>query len=441
MSSLFYWHTYYRLFFPLFFTLLAYFTFQNGFPKLFLAFAVSAMAAIYNLLPARKFPGAEKYKTIIIGGGMSGINMGVQLKKMGMDFVILEKSGGTGGTWWHNRYPGAACDIPSHFYSFSYMLNPWWTHTYSTAPEINEYTNDIVDYYGLRDSIELGCEVTKAKWDERKQLWLVSTKSGKQFKGNFLIQSKGALHLPSTPNFEGKDSFKGRSFHSAEWPKDVSLKDKRVAIIGTGASSVQIVPTIADEVKSLHVFQRTPCWSPPRFDRAYPEWFKVLMAVFPPAMLALRWWMYLEREFRYFVMFRTDSFLFQGEKIINLFKKHIRHEVKDQELAEKLIPNYDPGCKRITPADHYYASFNKSHVHLVTDGIGRITEKGIETKKGEELQFDVIAFATGFSLYGSFNSVPVFGKGGKDLEHDHFVGAPKCYNGVVTVSCLCFVTP
>ena len=436
MASLSFWHTYYRLFFPLFFTLITYVTFQCECQKLFVVSFIATVLSIYNFLPPRKLNGAEKYKTVIIGAGMSGINTAVQLSKMGMDFVILEKAKGLGGTWWHNRYPGAACDIPSHFYSLSYMLNPWWSHAYSQSPEINQYMNDVTDYYGLRDKIKFGCEVTKAKWDERKQIWIVSTKSGPQYKGNFLIQSKGVLHLPSTPEFEGKDSFKGRSFHSAEWPKDVSLKDKRVAVIGTGATSVQIVPNIVDDVKSLHVFQRTACWAPPRFDGPYPEWFKLLMALFPPVMLGLRWYMYLIREFRYWLLFRTDTFLFQGDSIKKLFEKHVKASVKDQDLAQKLIPSFDPGCKRITPADNYLTSFNKDHVHLITDGIKKITPNGIETKKGEEIPFDIIVYATGFDLNASFNSVQVTGNGGKDLEMEEFAGIPKCYNGVLAVSCI-----
>lgn len=295
-SSVAFWATYRRFFYPAFFAWFAYLSFIYGCPSSFVVCTILSSMTFIKTLSVGKVKGSENYKAIIIGAGMSGMNTAIKLDELGVEYVILEKAKDLGGTWHFNRYPGAACDVASHLYSFSFCLNPWWSRLYSTSPEIRQYMKDVAEYFGLISKIKFGCEVTNAKWNEKEQKWIVTTKNGQTYIGNFLVHGKGVLHYPVVPDFKGKDLFKGPSFHTAEWPDNINLKGKKVGIIGTGASAVQTIPAIAGDVKSLHVFQRTPCWAPPRLDRAHWTATKIFFSLFPPAMVAYRLYLFLFNE-------------------------------------------------------------------------------------------------------------------------------------------------
>ena len=374
--------------------------------------------------------GAERYGALVIGSGFGGLNAAMRLQDLGIPYVILEKSTELGGTWWFNQYPGAACDIPSHLYSFSFYANPWWSRNYSGHAEILAYLKSVAEHFGLRRHIRFNEKVNSAEWDQKRKLWTVKTEQGSTFEASFLIRATGFLHKKSVPNFKNMDKFQGKIFHSTEWPQDLSLKNKRVAIIGTGATSVQIVPAIAQDVKSLHVFQRTAPWVPPRFDHKISNALQHAFAAFPPLVFLFRWFLFIAHEMRFYFVFKASIFnINQGAK--KLISYYIRKVVQDEKTAEKLTPKYDVGCKRVTPADDYLQAFNRPNVHLVTETIDRFTETGIQLK-GSEFEmgpFDVVVLATGFSIQESINAYRTKGIGGLDME-DYFQGRPRAYQGV-----------
>src|SRR3954466_6505905 len=236
----------------------------------------------------------ERFKVVIVGTGFSGLGQAIQLEKAGIrDYVILEKATEVGGTWRDNTYPGCACDIQSHMYSFSFEQNPDWTRSYSPQPEIWDYLRRVTDKYRLRDHIRFGTEMTGARWDAEEGRWHLSTRSGDEYVARFLVSGIGALHIPHIPELPGLPDFKGRTFHSATWDHDYDLRGKKVAVVGTGASAVQFVPEIAPEVAKLSVFQRTGNWFYPRVNRAYPPWVKRAIKWIPGLQLGRRGFMFL----------------------------------------------------------------------------------------------------------------------------------------------------
>ena len=294
--SLAFWNTYHKYFYPGFYAWIAYVCLTYGCQKSFLTFSLISAFSLLKTIVGKKVKGSENYKAVIIGAGWSGLSAAKYMKDLGIDYVILEKAEELGGVWWFNRYPGIVCDVASHLYSFSFCLNPHWSRLFGSKAEIMQYMKEAADYFGMTEKIKFGCEVTNAKWHENAQKWIVTTKRGQTFEGNFLFQGTGALQHPLIPDFKGKDSFKGSSFHTSEWPINFNIKGKKVGVIGTGASGVQVVPNVAGDVESLLVFQRTPCWAPPRLDRKHWTVTKVLFGVFPPAMVAYRWFLFLFNE-------------------------------------------------------------------------------------------------------------------------------------------------
>src|ERR1700742_1682538 len=217
-------------------------------------------------------------RALIIGTGFSGLGMAIKLQQQGVDFLILEKADDVGGTWRDNTYPGCACDIPSHLYSFSFEPKPDWKHVFSYQPEIWEYLNGITEKYGLRRHIEFNSLVDRGHWDDDEHRWHVFTTDGREYVSQFVISGAGALHIPSIPEIEGRDEFRGPAFHSAQWDHDVDLTGKRVAVIGTGASGIQIVPEIVKQLAELQLYQRTPAWVLPRTNNAIPVWLQRVLA-------------------------------------------------------------------------------------------------------------------------------------------------------------------
>lgn len=351
-------------------------------------------------------------RTLIIGTGFSGLGMAIALQKAGVDFLILEKADDIGGTWRDNSYPGCACDIPSHLYSFSFEPKPDWRNPFSFQPEIWDYLKGVTEKYGLRRYITFNALVDRAYWDDEEYRWHVFTVDGREYVAQFLVSGAGALHIPSFPDIEGRDEFLGAAFHSAEWDHSVDLTGKRVAIIGTGASALQIVPEIVEQVAELQLYQRTPPWVVPRSNPEIPRGLRSAMENVPGLRALARLGIYWSQEALAYGMTKRPNAL----KFIEAYCKwNIRRSVKDRELRRKLTPKYRIGCKRILNSSTYYRAVAHPRTELITEGITRITPSGIVTADGRERAVDVIVYATGFHVTDSYTYVQIKGQQGEDL--------------------------
>ncbi len=351
-------------------------------------------------------------RALIIGSGFSGLGMGIALKNQGVDFLILEKADEIGGTWRDNTYPGCACDIPSHMYSFSFEPKADWTHMWSFQPEIFDYLKGVADKHDLRRRIRFGAHVDRAHWDEAEARWHVFDTTGQEYVAQFLISGAGGLHIPSIPDIPGRDEFAGVAFHSAQWNHDVDLRGKRVAVIGTGASAIQIVPAIVDEVAELQLYQRTPAWVMPRPNNAIPQWMRDIFTRVPGVRALLRAGIYWTHEGVGFAMTQQPRLLKIGEL---MGKWNINRSIKDPELRRKLTPDYRAGCKRILNSDTYYRGIADPRTTVITDRIERMTPTGLVTADGTEHPVDVVVWATGFHVTDSYTYVDIKGADGEDL--------------------------
>ncbi|HET9876034.1 MAG TPA: NAD(P)/FAD-dependent oxidoreductase, partial [Mycobacterium sp.] len=359
--------------------------------------------------------GPVRTRALVIGTGFSGLGMAIALQRHGIDFLILEKADEIGGTWRDNTYPGCACDIPSHLYSFSFEPKPDWEYLFSYQTEIFDYLKGITDKYGLRRYVVFNSHVGRAHWDDDEYRWHVFTADGREYVTQFLISAAGALHIPSVPDFDGLDEFRnagGAAFHSAEWDHGVDLTGKRVAVIGTGASAIQIVPEIVEQVAQLLLYQRTPAWVVPRSNEALPPRLRRALTNIPGLRLTLRTGIYWAQEALAVGMTKHPSVLKIGEVWA---KWNIRRAVKDRELRRKLTPHYRLGCKRILNSSTYYPAVADPKTELITDHIVRFTPDGIVTADGTERKVDVVVFATGFHVSDSYTYVQIKGSRGEDL--------------------------
>jgi cation diffusion facilitator CzcD-associated flavoprotein CzcO len=362
--------------------------------------------------PAAQAPPVHT-RAVIIGTGFSGLGMAIALQRQGVDFVILEKANEIGGTWRDNSYPGCACDVPSHLYSFSFEPKATWSRLFSPQPEILDYLKGVTDKYGLRRYIRFDSLVNRAYWDGSDYRWHVFTESGQEYVTQFLISGAGALHIPRLPDIEGMDEFRGAAFHSAQWDHGVDLTNKRVAVIGTGASAIQIVPAIVDEVAELHLYQRTPPWVVPVPHTPLPTALRQAFAIVPGLRWAVRSSIYWALESVGYAMTKRPGLLRAIEAIGN---RNIRRNVPDKELRRKLTPHYRAGCKRILySGNNYYRAVANPKTVLITEPITRITPDGIVTSDGAEHPVDVIVYATGFHVTDSYTYVDVKGPRGEDL--------------------------
>ncbi|CAN5612237.1 NAD(P)/FAD-dependent oxidoreductase [soil metagenome] len=366
----------------------------------------------------------ERIDTVIIGSGFSGLAMAQRMKKAGLgDFIVLEKAASVGGTWRENTYPGCACDVPSHVYSFSFALNPEWTSTFSHQPEIKAYIERTADEHGLTPHVRFGVELTSAEWDPGEQRWNLETSTG-PISARVLIASSGPLHEPKLPDVRGIETFEGEAFHSAKWDHSVDLKGKRVAVVGTGASSIQFVPKIQPEVEQMYVFQRTAPWIVPRTDRPITSAERFLFRHVPGAQRAMRTAVYWAREGFAIPMLRAKL-----SKITRrLATKHIASQVSDPELRRKVTPDYAPGCKRILISNTYYPAIQKPNGELVTDGIVEVRPHSVVTASGEELAVDTIIFGTGFHVTDLPIATKIRDGEGVSIA-EHAGGSPQAFRG------------
>lgn len=338
--------------------------------------------------------GAREVEIAIIGSGFSGIGMAARLREAGIgDFVVLERANDVGGTWRDNIYPGAACDVPSNLYSFSFARNPQWSRSYSPQPEILAYLQACVERFGVVPHLRLNHEVTNARWDDHRRRWAVETTGG-AYAARILVSGAGPLSDPSIPDLPGISEFRGATFHSARWNYDHDITGERVAVIGTGASSIQFVPQIQPHVGRLHLFQRTPPWVVPRTDRPFSRFERLLWRVAPNSQRLLRAGIYWGREGAV-VGLRNPKLL---KALEPLARANLRRQVSDPELRAKLTPNYTIGCKRVLISNDYYPALTKPNAEVVTSGISHVCDRSIVTADGAEREIDTIIFGTGFHV-------------------------------------------
>jgi len=364
---------------------------------------------------------------VIVGAGFGGIGMGIALKEAGYhDFVILDKAHDLGGTWRDNQYPGCACDVPSPLYSYSFDLNPDWSHLFAPQREIWDYLRNCARKHGLDEHIRYGTAVERMDWDDAARRWNVATvrdRDMQNYRPHAVVSAAGALHLPSYPDIPGAAGFGGTSFHSARWDHSCDLAGKRVAVIGTGASAIQFVPQIAGQASRLTVFQRTPPWIQPRPDVEIPARMRAAFRKAPVTARALRDAIYLGAEARA-VGFTISPRLMAPLEYMAV--RHLRSQVTDPALRARLTPDYTIGCKRILLSSDYYPALQRPNVALVTDDITGITEHGVATADGTEHAADVIIYATGFKAIESVTSLNVAGRDGRKLAPETL----EAYRGV-----------
>jgi cation diffusion facilitator CzcD-associated flavoprotein CzcO len=350
-------------------------------------------------------------RILILGAGMSGMCMGIRLGQSGIDsFTILEKTDRVGGTWRDNVYPGVACDVPSHLYSYSFELDPDWTRTYAPGWEIEEYLERCAGKYGLGPHLRFGATIEHVEYTGAE--WHVHLAGGETLAADFVVSALGGLHEPHVPEIPGAEEFEGLAFHSARWPGDFDPTGRRVAVIGSAASAIQIVPEIAERTERLSVFQRTPNWILPRGDRPHPEWKKRAFRHVPGLQRLYRLGLYLLLESR-FPAFRKGSRL--GPWVERMCRRSIEARVPDPALRARLIPDHAPGCKRILISDDYYETLLRDDVDLITEPIERIEPGGIRTTRGTFVPADTLIHATGFQAFDFLSPLRVTGRDGRDL--------------------------
>jgi cation diffusion facilitator CzcD-associated flavoprotein CzcO len=363
----------------------------------------------------------------IVGAGFGGIGLAILLKQAGFSAItLLERGASVGGTWRDNTYPGAECDVQSHLYSYSFAPNHAWPARYSGQQQILAYISETAEKFGLTPHIRLNTTVASAAYDEAANSWQVRTAAGEALEFDIFIPAVGLLSKPVIPPFPGLESFAGARFHSAAWDHGVSIKGKRVIMVGSAASAVQILPTLTRDAASVEVFQRTPNWLVPRNNGAYPGWRKFLFRHVPPYRLALRLYLYLYGEFL-FDAFRVGTS--RNKMLKDAALKHLDAQVADPALRAKLTPAYEIGCKRVLFSDDFYPCFAQPHVKLITDKIDRFEPAGIRTTDGALHEADVIVFATGFDASNSLRPVEIRGRGGLDLQEAWHEG-PQAYRGI-----------
>ncbi|MDX6296583.1 MAG: hypothetical protein QOI51_440 [Nocardioidaceae bacterium] len=351
---------------------------------------------------------------MIIGSGFSGLGMAIRLKQAGRhDFVILEKAEDLGGTWRDNTYPGCACDIPSYLYSFSFAQNPRWSRMFSPQPEIFDYLKDCVRRHGLEPHLRYGARVVRALFDQTSGEWEVEVEGSESLLGRVLVAGVGALHLPRTPDLPGRETFAGSTFHSAAWRHDRDLSGQRVAVVGTGASAVQVVPAIAERVAHLDVYQRTPAWVIPKPDRPINRSERRLYERHPFAQRVMRDLVYWNLEACGAGFTVSPKLQPMAERVS---RRHLEKQVPDPGLRARLTPDYQMGCKRVLPSSAFYPALQRPQVDLVTEGISCLTRGGIRDIEGTERAADTIVFATGFDVRANLRQIEIIGSGGASLE-------------------------
>ena len=369
-------------------------------------------------------PADDDPEIVILGAGMSGVCMAIELKRAGIEsFVVLEQSGGVGGTWWDNTYPGAQCDVPSHLYSFSFDRKADWTRVFAPSREIQGYVEDCVERHGVGAHLRLNTLVRAAEYDEGAARWRVTTRDGRVYRPRFFVLSLGPLNHPRLPT--GVEAFAGEVMHSARWNHGYDFRGKRVAVVGSAASAVQIVPTLAEQAARLTVFQRTPSWIIDRPDRPYGTLARRLLRI-PLVARAYRSWLYWRFEAN-FAAFKGRGPMYR--LLTHMATSHLERQVTDPALREKLRPAYPIGCKRILISSDFYPALGRANVELVAQAAAGFTARGVVAADGSVREVDAIVCATGFETVEPLAHLSVVGTGGRSLAAAWQDG-PEAYHGI-----------
>jgi cation diffusion facilitator CzcD-associated flavoprotein CzcO len=370
----------------------------------------------------------EEHQILIVGAGFSGIGMAARLQSMGIDdFVVLDRGNDLGGTWRDNSYPGCACDVPSNLYSYSFALNPSWSRAFPSQGEIWDYLRTCVDRFDVGARLHFDREVDEARWDDETARWTVRTTDGHEYVAPLLIWATGSLSAPSIPDFPGLKDFRGKVFHSARWEHGFDLTGKRVCVVGTGASAIQFVPQIAPVVEHLYLHQRTPPWIFPRHDRPVSKLRQLLYRHVPPSQRLAR--------LRIYMMFESllSVFIGGGERRKALVKNrahgHLRAQIADEGLREKLAPHYEVGCKRILLSDDFYPSLTRTNVEVVDSPVASFTGHEVVGEDGIARPIDVVIMGTGFDAAEPPYAQHIVGRDGVRLSEVWKANGVEAYAG------------
>jgi cation diffusion facilitator CzcD-associated flavoprotein CzcO len=366
----------------------------------------------------------EHFNIAIVGSGFSGLGMAIRLKQEGNhDFVVLERGGDVGGTWRDNTYPGCQCDVPSRLYSFSFAQHPGWSRTFSKQPEILDYLRRCAAEKGVLPHIRFDHDVEEAAWDGDAALWRLTTSQG-ELTADVLVSAVGGLAEPRLPDVPGLERFRGAAFHSAAWDHEHDLSGERVAVVGTGASSIQFIPRVRRQAAHVTVFQRTPPWIMPHSDRPVSRLEQTIYRLLPFSQHAIRTAIFWAREASV-VLFTHPPLMRIGEAIA---RRHLRRQVPDPELRAKLTPRYRMGCKRVLLSNSYLPAMASENVSLVTSGIREVREGSVVAEDGSEHEVDAIIFGTGFHVTDSPTMERIRGRDGRTIA-DVWRGSPRAYLG------------
>jgi cation diffusion facilitator CzcD-associated flavoprotein CzcO len=374
-------------------------------------------------MPRRK----RRLRVAIIGAGISGVCTAALLKRAGFDFTVFEQAAGPGGTWWDNTYPGCEVDGRSILYSFTFM--PYdWSGTHAPQRELQQYTEDIIDRFGMRGRFQFSTKVEEAVWDDERCLYRIRLANGEDHEFEALVSALGILNVPKHPDWPGLEEFAGERFHSARWRHDLLLTGKSVAFVGTGSTGAQVVPKLAEIVGDLYVYQRQPGWILPKGERAFTEEERERFHGSPT----------VERRWRRYRAYRLQKKLVVGTSNVNA-KLHkqvqqtaldfIESQIEDPEIRRAVTPDYPLGCKRIVLASTFYQALNRDNVTLVPHAVKRVTREGIISADGVERKVDVLITGTGFHPTEFLNTLDVRGRGGRSI-HQFWSGDPRAFVGI-----------
>jgi cation diffusion facilitator CzcD-associated flavoprotein CzcO len=362
----------------------------------------------------------------VVGAGFGGVGAITMLKRAGYaDVTVFERAPRVGGVWHHNTYPGAACDVPSHLYELSFAPNPRWSERYSPQQEIQSYLEDVARSHGVLERIRTGVSVDRAAWDEERGKWTIETSAGPH-EAEVLLTACGQLSVPKVPPIPGLEEFEGPAFHTAQWRHDVALEGRRVAVIGTGCSAIQVVPAIRPLVAQLDVYQRSPGWTFPRMNFAYRERTKRLLERFPALQR-------LDRQANFAFHELGAMAMTSRPWLLPLFRavgrQQINKAIKDPELRAKVTPKDEIGCKRVMLTDDWYPALAQPNVELITEPVEAITAGGVRTADGTERPADALVLATGFNSHGFVAPMEIAGRGGRTLAEE-WSDVPRAYLGL-----------
>lgn len=369
----------------------------------------------------------SRYAVAVIGSGFSGLGVAINLRRQGIDdFVILERADAVGGTWRDNVYPGCAVDVPSVLYSYSFAPNPDWSRMYATQPELRAYTEDIVDKFDLRRHVSLNSNVAEADFDTEHDEWAITLTDGRVVRARSVVMGYFSLHAAAIPDIPGRNSFAGPQIHSGTWDTSFDPAGKKIAVVGAGASAVQLVPALSRDAEQLVAFQRTPAWVLPKMDRPLSKTVRRVFRYLPPARLAARAFVFSFLEAMHFAEFRP--------RLVSVYEKvclaQLKSQVPDPEVRAKLTPDYRFGCKRPMVSDEYYGTFARPNVDLVTEKIIEITPEGMRTADGVHHDLDAIVWATGFHVQESIPRFPDFRGPTLSLRDSYHRNGFAAYRGI-----------